>query len=112
MIVDIGVEGGMDELEGLVKEKVAQGTKNMARGPAMSAEEMYAALEVGIDLARHAADNGSKLIGTGEMGIGNTTAASAITAVLTGRPVSDVTGRGTGVDDAGLRRRFKRSSAR
>jgi nicotinate-nucleotide--dimethylbenzimidazole phosphoribosyltransferase len=90
-----------------VKRKVTRGTKNMACGPAMSGAEMYAALEVGIDLARHAAENGSKLIGTGEMGIGNTTAASAITAVLTGRPVLDVTGRGTGVDDAGLERKIQ-----
>jgi nicotinate-nucleotide--dimethylbenzimidazole phosphoribosyltransferase len=102
LIVDIGVQGDTDELEGLVKRKVAPGTKNMACGPAMSEAEMHAALKVGIDLARHAAENGSKLIGTGEMGIGNTTAASAITAVLTGRQVADVTGRGTGLDDAGL----------
>ncbi len=107
VIVDIGMEGDTDEMEGLVKRKVAQGTKNMACGPAMSETEMYTALEVGIDLARHAAENGSELIGTGEMGIGNTTAASAITAVLTRRPVSDVTGRGTGVDESGLRRKIQ-----
>jgi nicotinate-nucleotide--dimethylbenzimidazole phosphoribosyltransferase len=68
---------------------------------------MYAALEVGVDLARHAAKDGRTLIGTGEMGIGNTTAASAITSVLTGRPAADVTGRGTGVDDAGLRHKIQ-----
>jgi nicotinate-nucleotide--dimethylbenzimidazole phosphoribosyltransferase len=107
VIVDIGVEGNTDELEGLMKKKVAPGTKNMARGPAMSEAEMYSALEVGIDLARHAAQNGRMLIGTGEMGIGNTTAASAITAVLTGQSVSDVTGRGTGVDDAGLKHKIQ-----
>jgi nicotinate-nucleotide--dimethylbenzimidazole phosphoribosyltransferase len=107
VIVDIGVEGGTNELEGLVKKKVAHGTKNMACGPAMSEGEMYAALEVGIDLARDAAKDGRMLIGTGEMGIGNTTAASAITAVLTGRPAMDVTGRGTGLDDAGLKHKIQ-----
>ena len=103
VIVDIGVDGHTDELAGLVRKKVAQGTQNMARGPAMSADEMYRALQVGMELADDAARGGYTLIGTGEMGIGNTTAASAITAVLTGRCVADVTGRGAGLDDAGLK---------
>jgi nicotinate-nucleotide--dimethylbenzimidazole phosphoribosyltransferase len=101
-VVDIGVEGDTSELPGLVKKKVAHGTRNMARGPAMNAAEMYRALEVGIELANDAADGGRTLIGTGEMGIGNTTAASAITAVLTGLPVAQVTGPGTGLDEAGI----------
>jgi nicotinate-nucleotide--dimethylbenzimidazole phosphoribosyltransferase len=102
-VVDIGVDGDTDELPGLARKKIAYGTKNMAGGPAMSAIEMYRALQVGIELANDAAEHGYTLIGTGEMGIGNTTAASAITAILTGRPVADVTGRGTGLDDAGLK---------
>jgi nicotinate-nucleotide--dimethylbenzimidazole phosphoribosyltransferase len=106
-VVDIGVEGDTSELPGLVKKKVAHGTRNMARGPAMSAAEMYGALQVGIVLANEAADSGRTLIGTGEMGIGNTTAASAITAVLTGMPAADVTGPGTGLDDAGIRRKVR-----
>ena len=101
-VVDIGVDGDTSELPGLVKKKIAPGTKNMAGGPAMSAAEMYGAIQVGIELANGAAEQGYALIGTGEMGIGNTTAASAITVILTGRSAADVTGRGTGLDDAGL----------
>ena len=106
-VVDIGVEGDTSELPGLVNKKVAHGTKNMARGTAMNAGEMYRALEVGIELAEDAADSGRTLIGTGEMGIGNTTAASAITAVLTGMPVAQVTGPGTGLDHAGIRHKVE-----
>ena len=106
-VVDIGVDGDTDEFQGLVWKKIAPGSKNIARGAAMTAEEMYGALQVGIDLANDAADHGCTLIGTGEMGIGNTTAASAITAVLTGRPVADVTGRGTGLDDAGRKHKIQ-----
>lgn len=101
-VVDIGVDGDTSELRGLIGNKIARGTRNMASGAAMTAAEMYGALQVGIELANDAAEHGRTLIGTGEMGIGNTTAASAMTAVLTGRPVGDVTGRGTGLDDAGL----------
>ena len=107
VIVDIGVESKTDGLEGLVRKKVAPGTKNMACGPAMSESETYAALQVGIDLARYAAEQECRLVGTGEMGIGNTTAASAITAVLTGRPVAEVTGRGTGIDEGRLKRKIQ-----
>lgn len=106
-VVDIGVAGDTSELPGLVKKKVAHGSRNMARGPAMNAAEVYRALEVGIELAIDAADSGRALIGTGEMGIGNTTAASAITAVLTGLPVAQVTGPGTGLDDAGIRHKIE-----
>jgi len=107
MVVDIGVEGDTSELPGLTKKKVSHGTRNMARGPAMNSAEMYRALEVGIELANDAADSGRTLIGTGEMGIGNTTAASAITAVLTGMPVAQVTGPGTGLDDAGIKHKVE-----
>jgi nicotinate-nucleotide--dimethylbenzimidazole phosphoribosyltransferase len=101
-VVDIGVDGDTSTLPGLMRMKIAPGTKNMAAGPAMRAAEMFAAVQVGIELADGAAEQGYALIGTGEMGIGNTTAASAITAVLTGRAAAEVTGRGTGLDDAGL----------
>ena len=107
VVVDIGVDGKFDELDGLVRMKVAHGTRNMARGPAMREDEMYLAVGAGIGLASAAAAQGRTLIGTGEMGIGNTTAASAITALLTGRPVAEVTGRGAGVDDAGLERKAR-----
>jgi nicotinate-nucleotide--dimethylbenzimidazole phosphoribosyltransferase len=103
IVVDIGVDGEFGELTALVKKKIARGTKNMAREAAMTETEVTQAMRVGLDLAKDAQEHGVTLIGTGEMGIGNTTAASAITAVLTGRPAGDVTGRGTGVDDAGFR---------
>ena len=76
------------------------GTKNLLVEPAMSREQAMEALQVGIDLATEAAREGVGLIGTGDMGIGNTTASAAITAVMTGRPVAEVTGRGTGIDEA------------
>jgi nicotinate-nucleotide--dimethylbenzimidazole phosphoribosyltransferase len=98
VVVDIGVDGETSEMEGLLRMKVAQGTRNMARGPAMSEGEAYAALQTGITLAALGKEQGRTLIGTGEMGIGNTTAASAITAVLTQRPAAEVTGKGTGLD--------------
>ena len=85
--------------------KIAPGTANMASGPAMSREQAVAAIEAGIALAEEAAEAGADLFAIGEMGIGNTTAASAITAALTGADVERVTGRGTGVDDATWRRK-------
>jgi nicotinate-nucleotide--dimethylbenzimidazole phosphoribosyltransferase len=77
------------------------GTNNLLVEPAMSREQARQALQVGVELATEAAREGIGLIGTGEMGIGNTTPSAAITAVMTGRPVAEVTGRGTGIDEAG-----------
>lgn len=99
-VVDIGVNYDFAEAPGLIRKKVMPGTKNLLVESAMSHDQAEQALQVGIELAREAAQQGIGLIGTGEMGIGNTTASSAITAVLTGRPVFEVTGRGTGIDDA------------
>ena len=96
---------GMGARPGLVVKRIAQGTKNMARGPAMTREEALAAIEAGITLVEAERCQGVDLIGTGEMGIGNTTAASAIAAVLTGAPLEAVTGRGTGIDDAAWQRK-------
>jgi len=83
--------------------KVRRGTANMARGPAMSREEAVTALERGSTLAEQEIDQGADLIATGDMGIGNTTAGSAILAAFSGLPVAKLTGRGTGVDDGRLR---------
>src|SRR5690349_18829152 len=104
-IVDIGVDAEMDEVAALVRAKVRRGTRNMVREPAMNQAELQSALGVGLELAAQAEEQGHTLIGTGEMGIGNTTAASAIAAALTGRPVAQVTGRGAGLDEPGLRRK-------
>lgn len=88
VVVDVGVD---------------RGTRNFAREPAMTEDEVDAAFERGREEARRARAEGVVLLGLGEMGIGNTTAASAVTAALTGLPPSHVTGRGTGLDEAGWR---------
>ena len=100
-VVDIGVAFDFEAVPGLIHKKVMSGTKNLMVESAMSLAQAEQALTVGIELATEAAQEGIGLIGTGEMGIGNTTASSAIAAVMTRRPVSEVTGRGTGIDDAG-----------
>lgn len=100
VVADFGVAIPMPSRPGLVVKRIGPGTKNMARGPAMTAEEARAALEAGIALVEAERCQGVDLIGTGEMGIGNTTAASAITAAITRAPVETVTGRGTGLDEA------------
>jgi nicotinate-nucleotide--dimethylbenzimidazole phosphoribosyltransferase len=106
IVVDMGVDGKMDLATGLVHRKVSNGTRNIARGPAMQDHELALALQVGVELAAEAAEQGRSLIGTGEMGIGNTTVASVITAVLTGKPASQVTGMGTGLDSVGVEKKI------
>lgn len=101
-VVDVGVDNDFGDLPGVIHRKVARGTRNFARGPAMTREETLAALQVGLDLADLAKNEGIALVGTGEMGIGNTTPASAIIAAISGKPARDVTHRGTGIDDAAL----------
>ncbi len=102
-LVDIGVASDVSALDCVVHAKVAPGTANIAMGPAMSAEHAVEALLTGIRLAREAAAEGVSLLGTGEMGIGNTTAATALTCAFTGADPDEATGRGTGLDDAGVR---------
>ncbi|MCE3223299.1 MAG: cobT [Nitrospira sp.] len=98
-VVDIGVAYEFGVVPGLIQKKVMLGTKNLLVEPAMSRVQAMDAVQVGIDLATEAAREGIGLIGTGDMGIGNTTASAAITAVMTNRPVAEVTGRGTGIDE-------------
>ncbi len=107
VIADFGVASPLPVSSGLVSCAVAPGTANMARGPAMTREQAVRAIEAGARLALEAIDGGADLLGTGEMGIGNTTAASAITAAITGESPERVTGRGTGVDDAALSRKVE-----
>jgi nicotinate-nucleotide--dimethylbenzimidazole phosphoribosyltransferase len=107
VVVDIGVDHTFEPAEGLVIRKVARGTGNIARGPAMSREQALQAISVGLEMADHAKSQKTDLVGTGEMGIGNTTPSSAILAALTGLPVNQVTHRGTGIDDVGLVRKVK-----
>jgi nicotinate-nucleotide--dimethylbenzimidazole phosphoribosyltransferase len=104
-VVDAGVDADFGDAPGLIHAKVARGTANFTRGPAMTREQAERSVAVGVELARAAAADGVEMIGVGEMGIGNTTSASAITAALTGLAPEAVTGYGTGVDEAGWRRK-------
>jgi nicotinate-nucleotide--dimethylbenzimidazole phosphoribosyltransferase len=104
-VVDIGVAAQLEECPGLVSRRAAPGTRNFCVEPAMSRLEMMAAIETGIELAAGAAASGEGLLGFGEMGIANTTSASAIAAALTGASVDAVTGRGAGADHGGMERK-------
>jgi nicotinate-nucleotide--dimethylbenzimidazole phosphoribosyltransferase len=98
VVVDAGVDHDFGDLQGLVNRKIARGTENFLERPAMTRDQAIASIRIGIDIA-----HGYDLIGTGDMGIGNTTSSAAILAVLTGTPVEEAVGRGTGVDDDKLK---------
>jgi nicotinate-nucleotide--dimethylbenzimidazole phosphoribosyltransferase len=102
VVADFGVIGPLERSPDLVASPIGPGTANMAVGPAMTRDQAIRAIEAGARLADEAVEAGADLLATGEMGIGNTTAASAIAAALTGSAAEGVTGRGTGVDDARL----------
>lgn len=99
-VVDVGVAAALEPVPGLLPRKVRAGTDDMTDGPAMARDEALRALETGIEVARDLANAGNRMLLTGDMGIANTTAAAALIAVLTGADPAEVTGRGTGVDDA------------
>jgi nicotinate-nucleotide--dimethylbenzimidazole phosphoribosyltransferase len=105
VVADFGVAGPRASVDGLLDRRLGAGTANFARGPAMSRDQALAGIEAGSALVDDAHAAGADLVITGEMGIGNTTSASAIAAVLTGAAPEDVTGRGTGIDDATWRRK-------
>ena len=104
-IVDVGIASAVST--GLLNRKIAHGTRNFAREPAMSATERDGAIEVGIELADAFAGTGVSLAAAGEMGIGNTTAATAIGVALTGGPAEALAGPGTGLDAAGRGRKVQ-----
>jgi nicotinate-nucleotide--dimethylbenzimidazole phosphoribosyltransferase len=106
-IVDIGVAYDFEKHPKLISRKIARGTQNMLKGPAMSRAQAEQAIQVGLDVIAQEIENGLDLVATGEMGIGNSTASAAITAVLTGSSVAQVTGRGTGVDDGALKHKIE-----
>lgn len=100
IVVDMGVAEKLEPHPDLICKKIGSGTQNFIKGPAMTREEAVRSLEAGIEVVESInADNDIDIMGTGDMGIGNTTASSAIAAAITGKPVPDVTGRGTGIDD-------------
>lgn len=107
VVVDVGVKGDMEGLEGLVRRKVVHAAKDFSKGPAMTRDEALACLQAGIDMARSEAEKGVTLLAAGEMGIGNTSPSSAITAVLTGASVEEVTGVGSGIPPERIRRKIE-----
>jgi nicotinate-nucleotide--dimethylbenzimidazole phosphoribosyltransferase len=102
IVVDMGVDHEFEPAEGLEIRKIGRGTRNMAKGPAMTRDEAERAVLAGIGLVEKYKD-GLDILGTGDMGIGNTTPSSAIVSVITGAEPEQVTGRGTGIDDRSLR---------
>lgn len=105
-VIDMGVDADLEGLAGLVQAKVARGTANIATGPAMTEAQAIRALETGIALADEAATEGITLLGTGEMGIANTTPATALFSAYLGCTPAEITGRGTGVDDLRFRHKI------
>ena len=104
VVVDMGVATKMQnakcKMQNFKDKKIGLGTKNMAKEPAMTKDEAIKSIEAGIEVFEEELPKGIDIIGTGDMGIGNTTASSAIAACFTGKPIEDLTGRGTGIDDA------------
>jgi nicotinate-nucleotide--dimethylbenzimidazole phosphoribosyltransferase len=105
-IVDMGVAADMEPHPALVVKKIAHGTANMTKGPAMTREQAEGAILAGVEVVEAEIEKGLDIVGTGDMGIGNTTPSAAIAAVLTGIEPAKLAGRGTGVDDAGLKRKI------
>ena len=108
--VDIGVSGELENCGDkypLIRRKIAHGTRNFRKEPAMTVEETVKAIETGIELVKQLKSDGYQLIATGEMGIGNTTTSSAVASALTGRPPAVMTGKGAGLSDEGLKRKIR-----
>lgn len=109
-VIDMGVAADLGKLvqEGkILSYRIAPGTRNMVKGPAMTREQAEQALESGIEIVGRLVKEGVELLATGDMGIGNTTPSSAILAVLSGRPVREVTGKGTGISDQALENKVR-----
>jgi nicotinate-nucleotide--dimethylbenzimidazole phosphoribosyltransferase len=106
VLVDVGSQSEpLPPQPGYEVRKVAPGTANLARGPAMSSSEFELALTVGVEQARRAHEDGMNLVAAGEMGIGNTTSASCLAVLLAGVPLARAVGRGAGADDVSLERK-------
>ncbi len=109
VVVDMGVASDLGDLARsgrIVSKRVAPGTQNIARGPAMTREQAIRAIEAGIEIMRDLGDS-VDLLGTGDMGIGNTTPSSAIVAAITGCSAAEATGRGTGIEDDQLEHKIR-----
>ncbi len=106
-VVDIGVAADLPPAPNLLERKIAPGTGNIAREPAMTREQAWASLEAGAEVLAEEAEDGLDIVVLGEMGIGNTTAAAAVTCALGGFEPEAIVGRGTGIDDAARRRKVE-----
>ncbi|MDA2814081.1 nicotinate-nucleotide--dimethylbenzimidazole phosphoribosyltransferase [Nocardiopsis sp. RSe5-2] len=106
-VVDVGVVGDLPTVPGLLPRKVARGTADMTQAPAMTRVQAEYAIEAGIEVARDLATAGNRCLLTGDMGIANTTASAALVAAFTGADPAEVTGRGTGIDEAMHERKVK-----
>ncbi len=106
VIVDMGVAADTPENKNLVVKKIAYGTANMSKGPAMTRAQAEESIQSGIEIALAEISRGADIIGTGDMGIGNTTPSAAIACALTSKHPKEIAGRGTGVDDDGLNRKI------
>lgn len=104
-VVDIGMKEDISDAEGLIKKNIKRGTENISKGPAMTRKEAEEAINVGIEMAEKAFSNRAFMVGTGEMGIGNTTPATALLATLLPVDVVYVTDKGTGLDHEGVKRK-------
>jgi nicotinate-nucleotide--dimethylbenzimidazole phosphoribosyltransferase len=109
-VVDMGViadidTAGLKGADRLIVQKMANGTANFTKGPAMPRRDAETAVVIGFQQAASLFEQGTDILGTGDMGIGNTTPSAAIGAVLTGATLEEMVGRGTGVDDPGLARK-------
>ncbi|OEF98000.1 nicotinate-nucleotide--dimethylbenzimidazole phosphoribosyltransferase [Desulfuribacillus alkaliarsenatis] len=105
VVTDVGVASPIAEHPSLYQKNVRRGTRNMVKEAAMTMEEAIEAIEVGIEIVTKEIDKGATIVATGEMGIGNTTPSSAILACFSGDELERITGRGTGVNDAGLHKK-------
>jgi len=105
VVVDMGVKAPLSSVPEIRAHRIGPGTRNFTKGPSMTREEAVAAVEVGIQIAEELVRDGVTLLGIGDMGIGNTTSASALAAVFTGASPEEVAGRGTGIDDVAFKRK-------
>lgn len=102
VVADLGVASELPPHEGLIRTKIAPGTANLAQGPAMARAQAVAAVQAGVQIVEAELVQGLDVLGTGEMGIGNTTCAAAVAAALTGDDPAKLVGPGTGLDAAGI----------
>jgi nicotinate-nucleotide--dimethylbenzimidazole phosphoribosyltransferase len=106
-VIDVGVEtnSSAQPFSGVAYHRIGPGTRNFLKGAAMTRDETRRAIEVGIEVAREFAASGATLVGIGEMGIANSTSAAAVISAATGIPPARLAGRGTGLDEAGWKRK-------